>query len=108
MCPCVGGEDDADDRRMHAWKTIAPVMLPIASVSLPWRTQIRLLNFSGSSVAIGAMTSASRTGRHSQSPSGQVLHRVDEDDRAAEDEQTEPPRTCRLTTRSADPPGSMR
>ena len=40
------------------WKTIAPVMLPIASVSLPPRTQITLLNFSGSSVAIGAMTSA--------------------------------------------------
>ncbi len=38
---------------MHDWKTIAPVMLPIASVSLPCRTQIRLLNFSGSSVAIG-------------------------------------------------------
>ena len=43
------------------WKTIAPVMLPIASVSLPWRTQMIELNFSGSSVAIGAMTSASRT-----------------------------------------------
>ena len=42
------------------WNTIAPVMLPIASVSLPWRTQITELNFSGSSVAIGAMTSASR------------------------------------------------
>ena len=33
-------------------------MLPIASVSFPDRTQITLLNFSGSSVAIGAMTSA--------------------------------------------------
>ena len=43
------------------WNTIAPVMLPIASVSLPWRTQMTELNFSGSSVAIGAMTSASRT-----------------------------------------------
>ena len=41
------------------WKTIAPVMLPIASVSLPWRTQMIELNFSGSSVAIGAMTRAS-------------------------------------------------
>jgi hypothetical protein len=40
------------------WKTIAPVMFPIARVSLPWRTQITELNFSGSSVAIGAMTSA--------------------------------------------------
>src|SRR6188472_2406924 len=44
------------------WKTIAPVMLPIASVSLPWRTQMIELNFSGSSVAIGAMTSASSAG----------------------------------------------
>src|SRR3954451_6950714 len=42
------------------WKTIAPVMLPIARVSLPWRTQMTELNFSGSSVAIGAMTSARR------------------------------------------------
>src|SRR6478609_8169601 len=43
---------------MHDWKTIAPVMLPIARVSLPPRTQMIELNFSGSSVAIGAMTSA--------------------------------------------------
>src|SRR3954469_15188264 len=43
---------------MHDWKTIAPVMLPIASVSLPPRTQMIELNFSGSSVAIGAMTNA--------------------------------------------------
>ncbi len=42
------------------WKTIAPVMLPIARVSLPCRTQMTELNFSGSSVAIGAMTRASR------------------------------------------------
>ena len=40
------------------WKTMAPVMLPIASVSLPVRTQRTLLNFSGSSVAMGAMISA--------------------------------------------------
>src|SRR5258708_38232606 len=40
------------------WNTIAPVMLPMASVSLPWRTQITELNFSGSSVAMGATTSA--------------------------------------------------
>ncbi len=44
---------------MVDWKTIAPVMLPIASVSLPCRTQMIELNFSGSSVAIGAMTRAS-------------------------------------------------
>ena len=44
------------------WKTIAPVMLPMARVSLPWRTQMIELNFSGSSVAIGAMTRARITG----------------------------------------------
>ncbi len=42
------------------WKTIAPVMFPMARVSLPWRTQMSELNFSGSSVAMGAITSASR------------------------------------------------
>src|SRR3954452_6581732 len=47
---------------MVDWKTIAPVMLPIARVSLPWRTQMMELNFSGSSVAIGAMTRASSAG----------------------------------------------
>ena len=35
------------------WNTIAPVMLPSASVSLFCRTQMIELNFSGSSVAIG-------------------------------------------------------
>ena len=67
------------------WKTIAPVMLPIARVSLPWRTQMTELNFSGSSVAIGAMTSASST---SSTPSvvGEVLDRVDEEDRADDDQ----------------------
>ena len=43
---------------MALWKTIAPVMLPRARLSLPWRTQMTLLNFSGSSVAMGAITSA--------------------------------------------------
>src|SRR6478672_12753927 len=47
---------------IHDWKTIAPVMLPIASVSLPPRTQMIELNFSGSSVAIGAMTRARMAG----------------------------------------------
>ena len=66
------------------WNTIAPVMLPIASVSLPWRTQISELNFSGSSVAIGAITSASSS---SLTPSvvGEVLDRPDEQVRAADD-----------------------
>ena len=40
------------------WKTIAPVMLPSASASLPSRTQKKLLTFSGSSVASGARISA--------------------------------------------------
>ena len=42
------------------WKTIAPVMLPRAKVSLPSLTQMTELNFSGSSVASGARTSATR------------------------------------------------
>ena len=70
---------------MHDWKTIAPVMLPIASVSLPLRTQMRLLNFSGSSVAIGAMMSASRTGSSSRSRRAMCSTASDEDDRAADD-----------------------
>jgi len=37
------------------WKTIAPVMLPRAKVSLPLLSQMMLLNFSGSSVATGAI-----------------------------------------------------
>ena len=49
------------------WNTIAPVMLPIESVSLFWRTQMIELNFSGSSVAMGAMTSASSA---SSTPAG--------------------------------------
>ena len=31
---------------MHDWKTIAPLMFPIASVSFRWRIQMTLLNFS--------------------------------------------------------------
>ena len=65
-CTTLGSATHVLDAKTRAttvgmvdWKTIAPVMLPIASVSLPWRTQITELNFSGSSVAIGAMTSAS-------------------------------------------------
>jgi hypothetical protein len=44
------------------WKTMAPVMLPIASVSFPCLIQMMLLNFSGNSVAIGAMIRASTAG----------------------------------------------
>ena len=79
------------------WKTIAPVMLPIASVSLPWRTQMTELNFSGSSVAIGAMTRARSAG---STPS--VVARCS----TASTKKTAPTmispraaRTCRLTTR---------
>ena len=41
------------------WNTMAPVMLPRARVSLPWRIQVTLLIVSGSSVASGAITSVS-------------------------------------------------
>ena len=44
------------------WNTIAPVMLPSASVSLPWRTQMTELNFSGSSVASGLRISETSSG----------------------------------------------
>src|SRR3954464_4385324 len=46
---------------MHDWKTIAPVMLPIARVGFPWPTQMTEFSFSGSSVATGAMMRASST-----------------------------------------------
>lgn len=39
---------------MQLWKTIAPVILPRASVSLADFDQMTLLNISGSSVATGA------------------------------------------------------
>ena len=60
IAQCGAAKTRATTVGMVLWNTIAPVMLPIARVSLRWRTQITLLNFSGSSVAIGAMTSASR------------------------------------------------
>ena len=56
----AGAKTSPMDVGMALWKTIAPVILPIASVSLPRRTHRTLLSVSGSSVAIGAMTSASR------------------------------------------------
>ena len=61
------------------WKTIAPVMLPIASVSLPWRTQMTELNFSGSSVAIGAMIRA-RSDAVDVEVVREVLDGIDEED----------------------------
>ena len=69
---------------MHDWKTIAPVMLPIARVSLLWRTQMRLLNFSGSSVAIGRDDQRQER-RIEARRRRDVLDRVDEDERAADD-----------------------
>src|SRR6476620_8956823 len=88
------------------WKTIAPVMLPMASVSLPWRTQMIELNFSGSSVAIGAMTRESSAG---STPN------VDARWLTASTKKTAPmmikvsaARTCRLTTRRRGTPGSSR
>jgi hypothetical protein len=44
------------------WKTSAPVTFPIASESAPSRIQMKLLSFSGSSVARGARTRASTIG----------------------------------------------
>ncbi len=95
------------------WNTIAPVMLPIARVSLPWRTQISELNFSGSSVAIGAITSASSS---SLTPSGRrdPVHGAHEQVRAADDARRGQPATWRSTirsrgaTRSRRRPGSRR
>ncbi len=60
ICHVLDAKTSATTVGIVDWKTIAPVMLPIARVSLLARTQITELNFSGSSVAIGAMTSASR------------------------------------------------
>ena len=88
------------------WKTIAPVMLPIASVSLPWRTQMTELNFSGSSVAIGAMTRASSSSstcsaaaRWSTASTKKMAPRMIS---ASAD------RTCRLTILSRGAAGSSR
>ena len=90
--PGVLGETQVLDAKTSAttvgivdWKTIAPVMLPIASVSLPWRTQMIELNFSGSSVAIGAMTRASSAGS-TPSVVARWLDRVDEEDGADDDQ----------------------
>src|SRR4249919_4391433 len=58
MAQLAGAKSRATAVGKQAWKTIAPEMLPMASVSLPYRTQRMLLSFSGSSVAIGAMTRA--------------------------------------------------
>jgi hypothetical protein len=52
--PTVTGNED--------WNTIAPVMFPMAKVSLPRRIQITELNFSGSSVASGATSSENASG----------------------------------------------
>ena len=57
--PRARSEDQGENVGIVNWKTIAPVMLPIDRVSLFTRTQMIELNFSGSSVAIGATTSAS-------------------------------------------------
>ncbi len=49
-----------------AWKTMAPVILPKARVSLPFHVQVTLLNFSGNSVATGARSSANKKWVHSE------------------------------------------
>ncbi len=80
----AGARSSATTVGMADWKTIAPVMFPMASVSLPWRTHSTLLNFSGSSVAIGAMTSDSSS---SLTPERgrQMRHRPDEQVGPADD-----------------------
>ena len=64
---CEPVEVPVGERRPKAigivdWKTIAPVMLPSARLSLPSLTQKKLLAFSGSSVASGASTSERTSG----------------------------------------------
>ena len=87
------------------WKTIAPVMLPIARVSLSWRTQMIELNFSGSSVAIGAMTSARMAG----STLSCVARSVTASTKNAAPTMMKPSAvmTCTLTTRRRGTPGSV-
>ena len=62
MCHASAANSRATIVGIVDWNTIAPVMLPIARVSLPCRTQMTELNFSGNSVAIGAMTRARISG----------------------------------------------
>ena len=57
----------------------------MARVSLPWRTQMTLLSFSGSSVAMGAMTRA-RSVALSPRLAEIVRHRIDEDEGADDDQ----------------------
>ena len=57
---------------------MAPVMLPRASVSLPLRIQITELNFSGSSVATGVMSSETISGLAPRR-SLDVAHRLHEE-----------------------------
>ena len=85
MAQLAGAKSRATAVGKQAWKTIAPEMLPMASVSLPCRTQRMLLSFSGSSVAIGAMTRASNVALTPEAVrDGRDC--VDEDDGAADDE----------------------
>ena len=106
MCQADPANTSAMNVGKADWNTIAPVMLPIASVSFPWRTQIRELNFSGSSVAIGAMTSASSS---SLTPS--VVARcstASTNSQAPPTMQASATMTWRLTMRSRGTAGSSR
>ena len=67
---CHGVKSIPIETGIELWKTIAPVMFPIARVSLLSLSQRTELNFSGSSVARGASTSAIR-------PAGSAHHRFD-------------------------------
>ena len=107
-CQASAAKSSATTVGIVDWKTIAPVMLPIASVSLPWRTQMTELNFSGSSVAIGAMTRASE---HLASSPSEVARcsTASTKKNAPSDDQPERDSTWRLTTRSrGTPPGRRR
>ena len=79
-----GANSSATEVGIALWKTIAPVMLPMARVSLPCRIQITLLSFSGSSVAMGAMIRASSV-PFRPSDAREVLDAVDEAPRPADD-----------------------
>ena len=84
------------------WKTIAPVMLPSARLSLPSLTQKKLFAFSGSSVASGASTSESTSGSI-PIVLGDVDQLLDEQVRAADDRAEADERAG---ARSAPPGGS--
>ena len=69
---------------MALWKTIAPVMLPIARVSLPWRTQMHAVELLGQ-LGRDRGDDQGQQGLVEAERLGQVRHRADEQVRAADD-----------------------